>query len=77
MPTSRRRARIVSRTATAALLAGCASIAAPRYRGPKSDHFDGKRFHNYVRFKDRQIEDALRREINTLTNRREIGRAHV
>src|SRR5688572_4605538 len=23
------------------------SFAAPHYRGPKSDHFDGKRFHNH------------------------------
>src|SRR6476469_4916382 len=39
--------------ATLALLAlgalgGCASLVPPRYRGPVSDHFDGKRFHNYV-----------------------------
>ena len=51
-------------------LGGCASLTPPRYRGPVSDHFDGKRFHNYVRFKDRQIEDALRRELHTLTGQR-------
>ena len=45
-----KRAAIV--TAAVAAIAGIAVIiertflAAPRYRGPKSDHFDGKRFHN-------------------------------
>jgi len=52
------------------MLAGCASLTPPRYHGPVSDHFDGKRFHNYVRFKDRQIEDALRRELHTITGKR-------
>lgn len=52
------------------MLGGCASLTPPRYHGPISDHFDGKRFHNYVRFKDRQIEDALRRELHTITGKR-------
>lgn len=51
-------------------LTGCATLAPARYHGPVSDHFDGKRFHNYVRFKDRQIEDALRRELHTVTGKR-------
>ena len=61
--------------ATLALLAlgalgACATLAPPRYHGPVSDHFDGKRFHNYVPFKDRQIEDALRRELHIVARKR-------
>jgi L-ascorbate metabolism protein UlaG (beta-lactamase superfamily) len=44
-----------------AVVGGCATVASPVYHGPRSDHFDGKRFHNYIRFRDQQIEDALRR----------------
>jgi len=51
-------------------IAGCASLTPPRYHGPISDHFDGKRFHNYVPFEDRQIEDAIRRELHTITGKR-------
>lgn len=51
-------------------LAGCAGVAATRYLGPHSDHFDGKRFHNYVRFRDQQIEDALRRLGREVSGRR-------
>ena len=51
-------------------LAGCAALTAPRYHGPPSDHFDGTRFHNYVRFKDRQIEDAIRRELHAIEGKR-------
>lgn len=32
-------------------VAGCA-FSAPRYQGPKSDHFDGERFHNLVEPKE-------------------------
>ena len=42
------------------MLAGCVSLAAPAYHGAPSDHFDGRRFHNAVRFRDAQIDDALR-----------------
>lgn len=31
--------------ATFALLTGCCAYSAPRYRGPRSDHFDGRRFY--------------------------------
>ena len=44
----------------ASMMMGCASLAAPSYHGPRSDHFDGERFHNYVRTRDAQIDDALR-----------------
>jgi L-ascorbate metabolism protein UlaG (beta-lactamase superfamily) len=44
-----------------AALAGCARLNAPVYHGPRSDHFDGERFHNAVRFRDAQIEDGLRK----------------
>ena len=30
-------------------LGGCAGTVAPAYHGPRSDHFDGKRFFNYER----------------------------
>ena len=49
---------------------GCARVAAPSYHGEVSDHFDGKRFHNYVRFRDQQIEDALRRAGREIFHRR-------
>src|SRR5436309_1602698 len=48
---------------TAAVAAGGAALerfflAAPRYRGPRSDHFDGRRFHNLDRG-PRQSERAF------------------
>jgi L-ascorbate metabolism protein UlaG (beta-lactamase superfamily) len=51
-------------------LSACASLTPPKYRGPVSDHFDGKRFHNLVRFEDHQIDDAIRVEATTLLGRR-------
>jgi hypothetical protein len=46
---------------TAAAASGAALerlfLAAPRYRGPRSDHFDGRRFHNLDR--GRQSERAF------------------
>jgi L-ascorbate metabolism protein UlaG (beta-lactamase superfamily) len=47
--------------ALALLFVGCATLAAPWYHGPLSDHFDGEHFHNSVRFRDAMIEDGLRR----------------
>lgn len=61
-----RRCLHLARLTAFATLAGCASLSAPRYHGPLSDHFDGKRFHNYVRFKDHQIDDAIRLELHTI-----------
>lgn len=52
------------------VLSGCASVSPSRYHGPVSDHFDGRRFHNYARFKDQQIEDAIRLELHTLQGKR-------
>jgi L-ascorbate metabolism protein UlaG (beta-lactamase superfamily) len=49
---------------------GCASLAAPAYHGEPSDHFDGSRFHNVVRVRDAQIEDALRRAGREILHRR-------
>src|SRR5438270_1781227 len=43
-------------------LGGCAGTVAPAYHGPRSDHFDGKRFFNYERTPEGQLEDALRRQ---------------
>lgn len=56
----------------AVLLSGaaCASFGGPGWRGPRSDHFDGTRFHNFVRIRDAQIEDAIRREWHVLTGKR-------
>ncbi len=51
-------------------LIGCARVSAPSYHGEPSDHFDGKRFHNYVQFRDQQIEDALRRANREIFHRR-------
>jgi L-ascorbate metabolism protein UlaG (beta-lactamase superfamily) len=45
---------------SALMMAGCATLAAAKYHGPLSDHFDGERFHNYMRTRDAQIDDALR-----------------
>lgn len=28
--------------------AGCCEFSGPRYHGPKTDHFDGERFHNFI-----------------------------
>jgi L-ascorbate metabolism protein UlaG (beta-lactamase superfamily) len=45
-----RLARIFGITATAAAIGALAErllLAAPHYRGPESDHFDGRRFHNH------------------------------
>jgi L-ascorbate metabolism protein UlaG (beta-lactamase superfamily) len=49
---------------------GCATLAAPAYHGRTSDHFDGTRFHNYVRIRDNQIEDALRLAIHEALGKR-------
>ncbi|MBX5484254.1 MAG: MBL fold metallo-hydrolase [Myxococcaceae bacterium] len=38
---------------------GC-SFSAPRYRGPKSDHFDGRRFVNYGHVEEKSVGDLLR-----------------
>jgi L-ascorbate metabolism protein UlaG (beta-lactamase superfamily) len=54
------RVRHLVGASVALAIAGCASLAAPRYHGPLSDHFDGTRFHNLVRMRDAQLDDALR-----------------
>jgi len=55
------KARALTAGFLALALISCASVIAPAYHGPLSNHFDGRRFHNYVQFRDAQIEDALRR----------------
>src|SRR5262245_59158301 len=35
-------------------------FSAPRYQGPKSDHFDGRIFHNQKRFPDRTMREVFR-----------------
>lgn len=65
-----RRGRAVAVALLAPFLAGCASATGVRYRGPASDHFDGQRFHNYVRIDDDQLGDALRIALHTLTGHR-------
>jgi L-ascorbate metabolism protein UlaG (beta-lactamase superfamily) len=51
---------------TALLLAAlaCVPYATPGYRGPKSDHFDGKRFQNYEPFPEQRVADVLRWQLN-------------
>jgi L-ascorbate metabolism protein UlaG (beta-lactamase superfamily) len=60
--------------ALALFLGGCASLAASAYHGPLSDHFDGKRFHNAVRFRDAMIDDGLR-ETSKILSRESRGGA--
>lgn len=66
----RRAARLRRALLFAALAVGCARVAAPTYSGMVSDHFDGTHFHNYIRFRDAQIEDALRRARREIFGRR-------
>ena len=49
------RLRTLVGVVAAVMIAGCATLAASTYHGALSDHFDGKRFHNYVRFRDAQL----------------------
>jgi L-ascorbate metabolism protein UlaG (beta-lactamase superfamily) len=59
--------RSLTATLVLALFVGaCASVAVGVYRGPTSDHFDGRRFHNAERFNDAMIEDAIRRTASIL-----------
>lgn len=51
------------------LLAGCASLGAG-YHGPRSDHFDGKRFHNPAPSPEGQLQDFVRLEAHTVTGAR-------
>ena len=53
----------------ASMMTGCASLAAPSYHGPVSDHFDGKHFHNYSRTRDAQLDDALRSSLRRILHR--------
>lgn len=38
---------------------GCCSFSAPHYRGPASDHFDGRRFHNQAPVREVGLSDLL------------------
>jgi L-ascorbate metabolism protein UlaG (beta-lactamase superfamily) len=46
------------------LVAGCATFAAPGYSGPRSDHFDGKRFQNEEPFPEQRFGDLLRWQLH-------------
>lgn len=48
----------VASTFTAALL-GCATLPLASYRGPRSDHFDGRHFHNIEPFQEQPVQDVL------------------
>ena len=48
----------------------CTSFSRAAYHGPRSDHFDGRRFHNLVRIRDHQIDDAIHRELSIVLHRR-------
>ncbi len=39
---------------------GCCVFSMPGYRGPKSDHFDGKHFHNEIERKEPGVGDMIR-----------------
>lgn len=55
------RCAIVARASPLAFfLVACATFAAPGYRGPQSDHFDGKRFHNEEPFVEQSPAALLR-----------------
>src|SRR5882762_7760603 len=45
-------------------LSACATLVAPRYHGPISDHFDGKIFHNYGAGVDDSITKGLKEELH-------------
>lgn len=60
-------AGFAARIAAAALLAlstGCSMFNAPRYHGPKSDHFDGERFHNQGEVHSHEFGDILKWQLN-------------
>ena len=54
----------------ASSLAACASLGHAAYHGPPSGHFDGKYFHNYVRVRDHEIADAVRRAESEIEGKR-------
>ncbi|MBN2497577.1 MAG: MBL fold metallo-hydrolase [Deltaproteobacteria bacterium] len=41
-------------------LVACCAFSSPRYTGPKTDHFDGVRFHNQVRGHEKGVSDMLK-----------------
>ena len=57
---SHRSLLIVLCSLAAASIAGCAAAPLSRYRGPHTDHFDGKRFHNIEPFQEQLVQDVLR-----------------
>ncbi len=46
--------------AGSALFVGACLFAAPGYRGPRSSHFDGERFHNQMNVKPKTFRDVLK-----------------
>ena len=44
----------------AALLAACSAAVLPFYRGPRTDHFDGRRFYNEEPFEEQQPSELAR-----------------
>ncbi len=51
--------RALVRGGVALLLLGCATVPLAGYRGPLSDHFDGKLFHNIQPFQEQAVEDVI------------------
>lgn len=50
---------------TCASLAGCGMFSAPRYNGPVSDHFDGKRFRNQGEVASNGFFDLLKWQLTS------------
>ncbi|HEY2897225.1 MAG TPA: MBL fold metallo-hydrolase [Gemmatimonadaceae bacterium] len=48
----------------AALLAACTAAVLPYYRGPRTDHFDGKHFFNEEPFEEQQPSELARWQLN-------------
>jgi L-ascorbate metabolism protein UlaG (beta-lactamase superfamily) len=48
----------------AALLAACTAAVLPYYRGPRTDHFDGRHFFNEEPFEEQQPSELARWQLN-------------
>ncbi len=51
--------RALPHTLIALLVLGCATLPLAGYRGPLTDHFDGRYFHNIQPFQEQAVEDVI------------------
>lgn len=64
-PHARRGLRRIAPVALALALAACAtSLPVPGWRGPRTGHFDGERFHNLQPFPEQPIADVIRWQVS-------------